>query len=179
MSLADSLFGKKVKNKCNHKEQININKAKNKSYFYCFNCSNIILIDNDKTYCTYKLSLIEDDINDNFEFDPVILVKLMIERQEEQIKDINEKFVINYSHNDSVSHTDSDIQVYEDSEKKGKEKNKKKFKNNKYININLQKEKVEEKNKLTKLLFEEEIFDKYVKHRNKILIYIFINCAQN
>ena len=109
MSLVDSLFGKKVQNKCNHKEQININKANNKSYFYCFKCNNIILIDNDKTYCTYKLSLIEDDINDNVEFDPVILIKLMIERQEEQIKDINEKFVINYSHNDSESNIDSSL----------------------------------------------------------------------
>ena len=178
MSIADSLFGKKVQNKCNHKEQININKANNKSYFYCFNCNNIILIDNDKTYCTYKLSLIEDDINDNVEFDPVILIKLMIERQEEQIKDINEKFVINYSHNDSESNIDSDILVYDDSEKKGKEKNKNNFKNNKYINKNLQKEKVEERNKLTKLLFDEDIFDKYAKHRNKILIYIHKLCTK-
>ena len=174
MSLADSLFGKKLKKKCNHNEQIKLNKEKNKSYFYCYNCSNIILIDNDKAYCTYKLSLIEDDINDNVEFDPVILVKLMIQRQEEQIKDINEKFVINYSYNDSQSNNDSDIIVYEDSERKGKEKNKTNFKNNKYININLQKE----KNKLTKLLFEEEIFNKYAKHRHKILIYIHKLCTK-
>ena len=41
-----------------------------KSYYYCYKCNNIILIDNEKFYCTYKL--IEEDRTENekveFEF---------------------------------------------------------------------------------------------------------------
>ena len=33
-------------------------------------------------------------------------------------------------------------------------------------------------NKFTKLLFDEEIFDKYAKNRNKILIYIHKLCTK-
>ena len=96
MSLSNILFNKIIKNHCNHEEQ----QKNNNLYFYCYKCNNIILIDKDKLYCTYKLLFDEGDSNEKIEIDPIKVVKLMIQRQEEQNKDINDKFVLNYSNND-------------------------------------------------------------------------------
>ena len=99
MSKQNSTLTKNLKNNsCQHKEELNKRIISHKSYFYCYKCNNIILIDNDKYYITYKL--IDDDkvSNEEVEFDPVITVKNMIQRQEEQIKDINEKLLLNFSY---------------------------------------------------------------------------------
>ena len=96
MFLSNSLFDKIIKNKCNHKSKLKKIISYNKPYYYCYKCNNIILIDDGKTYCSYKLILDEEDSNEKIEFDPISAVKLMIERQEEQIKDINDKLVLNY-----------------------------------------------------------------------------------
>ncbi len=77
-------------NHCDHKEELNKRIASHKSYFYCYKCNNIMIIDNDKAYCTYKLIDNEKDSNEQIEFDPVIIVKNMIERQEEE-KEIKNK----------------------------------------------------------------------------------------
>ena len=198
MSLSNFLFDKIIKNKCNHKEKLNKNISYNKPYYYCYKCNNIILIDNGKTYCTSKLILDEDDPSDKIEFDPISIVKLMIERQEEQIKDINEKLVLNYSNNDDIINFNQiNSNFFNESEKSNyfgilnsdqsekidnteneKIKNIKKLGSDLMINSNSGLLKDKKNNKFTKLLFDEEIFDKYAKNRNKILIYIHKLCTK-
>ena len=90
MSSKKSSFNKIIKNNCNHKDEFD--KNKNRSYFYCYKCNNIILIDNDKIYCTYKSLMDDEDFNDEIELDPISVVRLMVKRQEEHTKNINDKF---------------------------------------------------------------------------------------
>ena len=192
MSLSNSLFDKIIKNKCHHNNIFNKNKTYNKSYFYCYKCNNIILIDNNKLYCTYKLLSKEDniEINDKIEFDPILIVKQMIQRQEEQIKDINEKLVLNFVNteetntnnnilnNDSDKLSLSDINSVEESDKKEKIKNLKSI-NNELVNKNNSSSPKNKNNrKFTKPLFDEETFEKYAKQRNKVLIYIHRLCTK-
>ena len=100
MSLSNMLANKIIKNHCNHEEQDSNNNLYNNSYFYCYKCNNIILIDKDKLFCTYKLLFYEDDLNEKIEIDPIKIVQLIIQRQEEQNKDIIDRLVLNYSNND-------------------------------------------------------------------------------
>ena len=105
MSKLNLSKGKNLKiNHCDHKEELNKRIASHKSYFYCYKCNNIMLIDNNKAYCTYKLIDDEKDSNEEIEFDPVTIVKNMIQRQEEQIKDINEKLVLNFSYKEESNY---------------------------------------------------------------------------
>ena len=193
MSLSNILFNKIIKNHCNHEEQHINNNLYNNSYFYCYKCNNNILIDKDKLYCTYKLLFDEDDSNEKIEIDPIKVVKLMIQRQEEQNKDINDKFVLNYSNNDESNNNFYQINSnrFEESEKfnhsgitnlEGSEK-KEKIKNIKNIanelsGINNLFSFREKNNKFTKLLFDDEIFHKYETQRNKILLYIHKLCTK-
>ena len=201
MSINNSVKYDKIKNNCNHTEQLNKNKILNKSYFFCYKCNHIILLYKNKTYSLYKYipkEEFEDDINNlQMEFDPILTVKTMLKRQEEQIQYINDKLVLNFSNN------------YMD------ETNKEFFenKNNKYItekinelnndkdNINKNEYEDEEKYKKIKkvdseiisiddsinkkknkkfpvLLFDEESFEKYCSQRNKILVYIHKLCTK-
>ena len=100
---------KNLKNNCDHNEELNKSIMADKSYYYCYKCNNIILIDNEKFYCTYKL--IEEDRTENekVEFDPVVTLHNMIQRQEEQIKDINEKLVLNFSYNEESEEKQTNI----------------------------------------------------------------------
>ena len=193
MSFTNILFSKIIKNHCNHQEQHKNNNLYNNSYFYCYKCNNIILIDKDKLYCTYKLLLDEDDSNEKIEIDPIEVVKLMIQRQEEQNKDINDKLVLNYSNKDesnnnyyqinsnrfeeSEKFSHSGIKNLEESEKKGQIKN---IKNTASELSGLHNVfSLREKNsRFTKLLFDEDIFHKYEIQRNKILLYIHKLCTK-
>ena len=190
MSLSNENINTKLKDICNHKVQYQNNKTINKSYFYCYKCYNIIVISNNKLYSTYKLSN-EEENNDKIEFDPVQIVKYMIQRQEEQIKDINEKLVLNFSNNyDNNTYSNQiDINMLNDSERdqnfgitnnEDDEKEKlKSLKKKSLINGNNSHNKNEKQNNnFTKLLFDEEIFHKYAKQRNKILYYIQKLCTK-
>ena len=192
MSLSNSILEKiiKYKNNCNHEEQLRIYGKKNKSYFYCYDCNNIILIINDKSYTTLKYLIDDEDINYNLEFDPVIATKLMIKRHEEQMKYINDKLVLLFSNNDfennsnlsnnnsnnnsSLSKTenldDSGITNIDEAERIEKEKE---LKNNKNIN---NKSNIDDSLKNDKIFrkfnYNAKNFDKYDKKRNTILNYI-------
>ena len=186
MSLSNSLYDKIIKNKCNHQILNNNNKTSNKLYFYCYNCNNIILILNNKLYSTFKL-LDDEDSNNKIEFDPISIVKIMIQRQEEQIKDINEKIVLNYFYNDETDTNCINRDFFTESEK---------FNHSGITNIeeaeNLEKEKIKnikeignylntinkKNNKYSKLIFDENIFGKYKNQRNQILIYIHKLCTK-
>ena len=195
MSFPTSIFDKTIKNKCNfHENKVKNNKDKLKPYFFCYKCNNLILIDNGKEYCTYKLILDEEDSIEKIEFDPISVVKLMIERHEEQIKDINEKLVLNYSNNENnCNNNQINSNDFNDSEKSINfgmtdencdKKQKEKIKNMKTLGNDLMNKKcpalIKEKkyNKFTKLLFDEEIFEKYSRQRNKILLYIHKLCTK-
>ena len=193
MSLSNSLFYKIMKKNCNHKIQHKKNKSYyyNKSYFYCYKCNNIILIIDNKLYSTYKFSYGED-ITEKIEFDPIEVVKTMIKRQEKQIKEINEKLVLNFNNEENNDYLNQfNINVFSESEKYNyskitnneTEKNEKeKINKEKKIQSDLifyftpQKEKLN--NKFTKLLFDEEILYKYSKQRKKVLIYIHKLCTK-
>ena len=193
MSLSKNLFENIIKNKCNHQIQYKKAIQNNNSYFYCYKCNNIILIFNNKLYSTYKL-VDEEEKNDIIEFDPVKIIKLMIQRQEEQIKEINEKLVLNFSTNDDTNtyYNQISININNESEKyrnlrttnEDDEKEKEKIKSVKIIGNDLMEinnstnEKEKKNNKFTKLLFDDEIFHKYAKQRNKILFYIHKLCTK-
>ena len=191
MSLSNSLFDKIIKNKCHHNNIFNKNKSYHKSYFYCYKCNNIILIDNNKLYCTYKLLSEVDniDMNDKVEFDPITIVKQMIQRQEEQIKDINDKLVLNYLNNEEIN-TNNNINDNENINRSGitsigDYEEKEKIKNLKTVNSELMslnnsipQKNSKNNNKLTKLLFDDETFEKYSKQRNKVLIYVHRLCTK-
>ena len=190
MSINNPSKCEKLKNNCNHLEQINKNKEKNKSYFYCFQCNHIILIYNNKEYCIYKcISKEKEEENSNYdknEFDPILIVKSMIIRQEEQIRDINEKYILNISSNNSNDNNDfiyEKINEINNNDINNKnEKEKEIIKNIQKVNSELLDiNDLNDKNgkiKFNKLFFEEEIFDKYCEIRNKILYYIHKLCSK-
>ena len=153
---------KNLKNNCHHNEELNKSIMADKSYYYCYKCNNIILIDHEKFYCTYKL--IEEDRTENekVEFDPVVTLHNMIQRQEEQIKDINEKLVLNFSYNEESEEKQTNILKNINNE------------NNNFTPPPRNKK----KRKISKLLFDEEIFEKYAKIRNRVLIYIHNLCSK-
>ena len=185
MSKQNSTLTKNLKNNsCQHKEELNKRIISHKSYFYCYKCNNIILIDNDKYYITYKL--IDDDkvSNEEVEFDPVITVKNMIQRQEEQIKDINEKLLLNFSYkeeknNENINSNKKVTPLKDNNDFEDKEMQLLKKLNDDAINNNIfTPPKTKKKKKLTKLLFDDDIFEKYSRIRNRILIYIHNLCTK-
>ena len=97
MSRQNSSKGKKEKNNsCEHMEELNKCISAQKEYFYCYKCNNIFLIDQNKYYCANKYIDEDKDLCEEIEIDPVITVKNKIERQEEQIKEINEQLILNF-----------------------------------------------------------------------------------
>ena len=190
MSLINSLLGKIIKNNCDHNNQLNdFKESSHMRYFFCYKCNNIILIDKNRFYSTYKLFPDKEDIQIKNEFDPVTAVRLMIQRQDEEIRDINEKLVLNFSNNDE-SNTNNPVEsnICNDSEKitnsemtypNNDETMKEKIKNIKSINSGLySRNNSNFKKKLTKMIFDEGTFEKYIKQRNKILIYIHKLCTK-
>ena len=200
MSSKKSSFNMIIKNSCNHKDALN--KNKNSLYFYCYKCNNIILLDNDKIYCTYKSLMDDEDFDDEIELDPILVVRLMLKRQEEQTKNINDKFStyydnekndneINNSNNNEKNDNSNDTksikesvksQKYNDSELtniddlENKEEEKKRY--NKNFNHDLSFELRNEKIKFTKMSFDEEVFNKYENNRNRVLFYVHKLCTK-
>ena len=195
-------FSKKelTKTLCNHNDQLKKNIELKKSYFYCFKCNNLILIDGNKTYCTYRFMprFMDDEeeetekYEEKIEFDPVLIVKGMIQRQDEHIKDVNDKLVRNFSNtfiNDESNKENYNIEekinesistVSNKSEDDKKEKtNVKSLKkvNSQIVSLNNSLSK-KRNNKYEKLIFKEDIFDKYSDKRNQILIYIHKLCTK-
>ena len=184
MSRQNSSKGKKEKNNsCEHMEELNKCISAQKEYFYCYKCNNIFLIDQDKYYCANKYIDEDKDLCEEIEFDPVITVKNMIERQEEQIKEINEQLILNFSYKEennnnnsekNSSPTKSNTNDKEESKTKILQRN-----NNELINNNtFTPKKQKKKRRLTKLLIDEEIFEKYSRIRNRVLIYIHNLCTK-
>ena len=182
MSINNSPKYDKLKNNCNHLEQINKNKELNKSYFYCFKCNHIILLYNNKAYCIYKCIPKDDEEDDNFdkiEFDPILIVRSMIKREEEQNREINEKFVLNFLNNKNndnfnekinrINNDDIDNMIEENI------KNNKNDDNELIINDPIS---LKGKIKYTKLIFDEDNFEKYCEYRNTILQYINKLCTK-
>ena len=170
-------------NYCDHKEELNKRIVSHKSYFYCYKCNNIMIIDNDKAYCTYKLIDNEKDFNEQIEFDPVIIVKNMIERQEEQIKDINEKLVLNFSYKEEINNDKINSNKNKSPSKVTDENEEKSNNLLKSVNVDINNNvftppKTKKKRKLTRLLFDDDIFEKYSRIRNRILVYIHNLCTK-
>ena len=140
MSLSKAIFNKLIKDKCEHQEELKKSISKQKSYFYCYNCDNTFLINDNKIFRTYKLRSDDISIKEKLENDPILSAKLMIQRQIAQTKEINEKFFVN---------------------------------NNK---DNMNKISLNNSNYLNQLVYDEEIFEKYFKIRNKLLLYIHKLC---
>ena len=187
MSITNSNKDKKDKNNtCNHMEELNKSISSHKSYFYCYKCNNIFLIDKDKYYCANKYVDEEKDFNEIIEFDPVVTVKNMIIRQEEQIKEINEQLVLNFSYKEENNNNNNKNSEKKNSPNKKNNDDKEETKmkllnkgNNELINNNnFTPIKTKKKRKLTKLLIDEEIFEKYSRIRNRILIYIHNLCSK-
>lgn len=199
MSSKQSSFNKIIKNSCNHKEELN--KNKNNFYFYCYKCNNIILLDNDKIYCTYKTLMDDEDFDDEIELDPISVVRLMLKRQEEQTKNINDKFSSYYDNEKNENETsinnnekndnsddiksikesvkskkfnDSELTNIDDLEYKEEDKKNCNKNINDYLNFELRNEKI----KFTKLNFNEEVLKKYEKNRNRILFYVHKLCTK-
>ena len=184
MSRQNSSKGKKEKNNsCEHMEELNKCISAQKEYFYCYKCNNIFLIDQDKYYCANKYIDEDKDLCEEIEFDPVITVKNMIERQEEQIKEINEQLILNFSYKEENNNNNSEKNSSPTkSNTNDKEESKTKIlqrSNNELINNNtFTPKKQKKKRKLTKLLIDEEIFEKYSRIRNRVLIYIHNLCTK-
>ena len=185
MSTLNSSKEKKVNNNaCNHEDELHRSISSHKSYFYCYKCYNIFLIDQDKYYCAKKFIDEEKDLNEQIEFDPVITVKNMILRQEEQIKEINKQLVFNFSYKDeNDNNNDSEkknslSRINNSNEEENKTNVLKKSNNEVINNNNFTPIKTKKKRKLTKLLIDEEIFEKYSRIRNRILIYIHNLCTK-
>ena len=187
MSTTNSNKDKKDKNNtCNHIEELNKSISSHKSYFYCYKCNNIFLMDQDKYYCANKYVDEEKDFNEIIEFDPVVTVKNMIIRQEEQIKEINEQLVLNFSYKEENNNNNNKNSEKKNSPNKKNNDDKEETKmkllnkgNNELINNNnFTPIKTKKKRKLTKLLIDEEIFEKYSRIRNRILIYIHNLCSK-
>ena len=199
MSSKQSSFNIIIKNSCNHKEELN--KNKNNFYFYCYKCNNIILLDNDKIYCTYKTLMDDEDFDDEIELDPISVVRLMLKRQEEQTKNINDKFSSYYDNEKNENETsinnnekndnsddiksikesvkskkfnDSELTNIDDLEYKEEDKKNCNKNINDYLNFELRNEKI----KFTKLNFNEEVLKKYEKNRNRILFYVHKLCTK-
>ena len=182
MSRQNSSKGKKEKNNsCEHMEELNKCISAQKEYFYCYKCNNIFLIDQDKYYCANKYIDEDKDLCEEIEFDPVITVKNMIERQEEQIKEINEQLILNFSYKEENNNSEKNSSPTK-SNTNDKEESKTKIlqrSNNELINNNtFTPKKQKKKRKLTKLLIDEEIFEKYSRIRNRVLIYIHNLCTK-
>ena len=177
MSRQNSSKGKKEKNNsCEHMEELNKCISAQKEYFYCYKCNNIFLIDQDKYYCANKYIDEDKDLCEEIEFDPVITVKNMIERQEEQIKEINEQLILNFSYKEENNNTPTKSNTNDKEESKTKILQRS---NNELINNNtFTPKKQKKKRKLTKLLIDEEIFEKYSRIRNRVLIYIHNLCTK-
>ena len=185
MSRPHSSTKKSCKNNpCEHTEELNERITSHKSYFYCYKCNNIFLIVNDHAYCTYKLIDDEKNCNEKIEFDPVVTVKNMIQRQEEQIKDINEKLLLNFSYKEENNRDNLNSDKKGSPSKDNDENTRNKMKLFKKINDDLINNNVftppknKRKKKLTKLLFDDDIFEKYSRIRNRILIYIHNLCTK-
>ena len=184
MSRQNSSKGKKEKNNsCEHMEELNKCISAQKEYFYCYKCNNIFLIDQDKYYCANKYIDEDKDLCEEIEFDPVITVKNMIERQEEQIKEINEQLILNFSYKEENNNNNSEKNSSPTkSNTNDKEESKTKIlqrSNNELINNNtFTPKKQKKKRRLTKLLIDEEIFEKYSRIRNRVLIYIHNLCTK-
>ena len=199
MSSKQSSFNIIIKNSCNHKEELN--KNKNNFFFYCYKCNNIILLDNDKIYCTYKTLMDDEDFDDEIELDPISVVRLMLKRQEEQTKNINDKFSSYYDNEKNENETsinnnekndnsddiksikesvkskkfnDSELTNIDDLEYKEEDKKNCNKNINDYLNFELRNEKI----KFTKLNFNEEVLKKYEKNRNRILFYVHKLCTK-
>lgn len=184
----------KSKNRCQHDIQYQSNKSKNKSYFYCFNCNNLVLIYNNKNYCTNSIISNEDEENneDKTEFDPVVVVRNMIRRQDDQIKEINDKLVLNYSSsnaNEDSKQTNENMNDITNGVKTGGNNNnnsnnedskeKSKIRNLKRVNKTIENSLAEqENNKFAKIIFDDDAFEKYCIKRNQILIYIHKLCTK-
>ena len=199
MSSKQSSFNIIIKNSCNHKEELN--KNKNNFFFYCYKCNNIILLDNDKIYCTYKTLMDDEDFDDEIELDPISVVRLMLKRQEDQTKNINDKFSSYYDNEKNENETsinnnekkdnsddiksikesvkskkfnDSELTNIDDLEYKEEDKKNCNKNINDYLNFELRNEKI----KFTKLNFNEEVLKKYEKNRNRILFYVHKLCTK-
>ena len=180
-----------IKNNCDHNKELNKTKILNDSYFFCFKCNHLILLYDNKPYCVYKFynNEEEDEINnDKKEFDPVISIRNMLKRLEEQIKYINDKLVLNLSNNDI------DDNIKENKDNKNNDYINEKINEESYDKINKEENIIKKVNseiisldglsnkknisKLSKFIFDEEIFDKYVTQRNKVLVYIHKLCTK-
>ena len=64
---------------------------KNLPYIFCFKCSSIVLLQNDKHFTISKVIFDDDDICST-EIDPVKVIKFMIRRQNQQYKEFNKRF---------------------------------------------------------------------------------------
>ena len=186
MSIPNSPKEIKIKNNfCEHSKELNKHILSTKTYFYCYKCNNIILIDGNKYYCVCKFLEEGKDKNEKIEFDPVITLKNMIKRQEEQIKEINEKLVLNFSYKEEYNNdnTNSEKNISEskinNNDNEGNKMKLLKIINDDLINSNnFTPQKGKKKKKLTKLLFDDDIFEKYSRIRNRLLIYIHNLCTK-
>ena len=186
MSIPNSPKEKDIKNNCcEHMKELNENISSHKAYFYCYKCNNIILIDGDKYFATYKFLEEGKNKNEIIEFDPVVTLKNMIQRQEEQIKEINEKLVLNFSYKEEYNNdnTNSEKKIsptkMNNNDIEGNKMKLLKIINDDLINSNnFTPPKGKKKKKLTKLLFDDDIFEKYSRIRNRILIYIHNLCTK-
>ena len=121
-------------------------------------------------------------IEEKIEFDPILIVKGMIKRQDEQIREINDKLISNNSTDENNmlnNNIDEKINVSitidnNNEEDKIKEKNLQKD-NSQILNNSMSRK---GNSKYTKLIFDENIFDKYCEKRNQILIYIHKLCTK-
>ena len=183
----------KSKNRCQHDIQYQNDKSKNESYFYCFKCNNLVLIYNNNKYCTNRIMSNDEEENneDKNEFDPILVVRNMIHRQDEQIKDINDKLVLNYSSsnlneesketNENMSDKPNRVKSRDKNDNNNNEdlKDKTKINNLKRINKTIANSfEDKENNKFAQIIFEDDVFEKYCEKRNQILIYIHKLCTK-
>ena len=168
------------KNICQHNAQLNKTKLLNDSYFFCFKCNRIILLYDNKYYCVYKFNNNEEEVeinNDKKEFDPVITIRNMLKRLDDQIKYINDKIVLNLSNNDINNDYINEKINKGNYDKINEEENIIKKVNSEIFCLDGLSSK-KNISKLSKLIFDEDIFDKYVIQRNKILVYIHKLCTK-
>ena len=192
MSINNSPKNEIFKNNCKHNVRMENNKSLDKSYFYCYKCNNLVLIYNNKTYCTNRIILkeIDENCNEKTEFDPVVVIKNMIQRQDEQIRDFNYKLNLNYSSllnnenntdnidekiNETIMTNNDDDIVDEDKIENKTIKNLKRVSNHLSSDENSL---IQRDNKFAKIIFDENALEKYSAGRNQILIYIHKLCTK-
>ena len=195
MSINNTSKNEILKNNCKHDAQLEKNISLNKSYFYCYKCNNLVLIYNNKTYCTDRIILKEiyENCNEKAEFDPVVVVKNMIQRQDEQIRDFNDKFTLNYStlinnenytenNNENIEEkinetilTNNEDNIYEGQFENKTIRNLKRVSNQL---LNAESSSTQRENKFAKIIFDENALEKYSAGRNQILIYIHKLCTK-